>query len=84
MITEQLIGLYKETNFYPSCELYNWEVIKDPSMTVPAGAGNFGLVWKGLLLGRIRVAMKASHPGIPADVAMRVSSSPVPISTDIS
>lgn len=71
MIIEQLVDLYKETNFYPSNpELCNWEVPIDPGNT-PAETG--GMVWKGLFLGCICVAIKALHPSIPADVVMRVS-----------
>ena len=74
MIIEQLVRLYEETSYYPSNpELYNWEVSIDTS-TTPMGADGLSLVWKGLLLGRIRVAMKTPNPNIPGDVATRVSS----------
>ncbi|KDQ10200.1 hypothetical protein BOTBODRAFT_36475 [Botryobasidium botryosum FD-172 SS1] len=71
-LLDELSYLYDQTKIYPSDPtLYEWEVVKTDE--IPIARGGFNNLFRGLFLGRHRVAMKCSRTDrdIPDHVASR-------------
>ncbi|KDQ10205.1 hypothetical protein BOTBODRAFT_36479 [Botryobasidium botryosum FD-172 SS1] len=80
LLIHTLAHLYSRSNpgfhhskSYPSypTSLYEWEVVKSGARRA-AGIGGFNDCWKGVFLGRYKVAMKCARSYVPGHIARKV------------
>lgn len=72
-IIDDLSKQYNQYKLYPADPpLFPWEVSKEKLVT-RATASGCGGCWRGLLLGRHKIALKCGHCTLPTNVVMQVS-----------